>query len=149
MKLLLRPHDREEFVADRSFRARAVEEMLRYESPLQFVERRAACDSVLGGVVIPRNASVRLLLGSANHDEREFTDPDEFRAQRSPNPHLAFGYGTHLCLGAPLARIEIPMALETTLRRFPGLRLACAASELRWRENFMFHALEVLPVAYG
>ena len=67
---------------------------------------------------------VKLLLGSANHDERRFADPDAFVMTRTPNPHLAFGHDVHLCLGAPLARIEIPIAIESFLRRFPRASLA-------------------------
>ena len=90
---------------------------------------------------------VKLLLGSANHDERLFADPDAFVMTRAPNPHLAFGYELHLCLGAPLARIEIPIAIETFLRRFPARALDVDPAGIRWRENFMFHAMEQLPVA--
>ena len=90
---------------------------------------------------------LKVILGSANHDERQFEDPEAFVIARRPNPHLAFGQGIHLCLGAPLARIEIPIAIETLLRRFPSTRLAVDPSEIRWRRNFMFHAMEELPVS--
>lgn len=147
LELLRRPADRERFLAERSLRARAVEEMLRFESPLQFVERRAARLAVVGSTEIPAESSVRVLIGSANHDERAFERPDELILDRAPNPHLAFGQGIHVCLGAPLARIEIPIALERVLRRFPHLELAADPAEIPWRTDFMFHSIEHLPVA--
>jgi cytochrome P450 len=149
VELLARPDDRARFLDDRRARTSAVEEILRYESPLQFIERRAARDVVVGGWEIPESDMVRLLLGSANHDERRFDDPDVFRIDRSPNPHVAFGHGVHVCLGAPLARIEIPIALELTFRRFPRLRLDVEPNEIHWRTNFMFHAIEELPLHSG
>ncbi len=144
-----RPRDKERFLADRGLRPRAVEEFLRYESPLQFIERRVRKQTTLRGRVLEAESAVRLLLGSANHDERAFESPDELILDRSPNPHLAFGHGVHLCLGAPLARIEIPIALETTLRRFPELRLDSPEDAVPWRQNFMFHAIESLPLTVG
>ncbi|MFL5953290.1 MAG: cytochrome P450 [Gaiellaceae bacterium] len=147
LQLLLRPDEQRLFVQERTARSTAVEEMLRFESPLQFIERRVARPTTLSGFALEADDTVKLLLGSANHDERVFADPDAFDIRRSPNPHLAFGYGIHLCLGAPLARIEIPIAIEAMLRRFPGARLACAPDEIRWRQNFMFHAIEELPIA--
>lgn len=146
-ELLERPHDRVRFMAERAARPPAVEEMLRLESPLQYIERRVAVRTSLGGRTLERDDMVKLLLGSANHDERRFADPDEFVMGRTPNPHLAFGHDVHLCLGAPLARIEIPIAIETFLRRFPRASLAVDRQALRWRRNLMFHALEELPVS--
>jgi len=146
-QLLQRPADRVRFAGERASRPAAVEEMLRFESPLQFIERRVARRTTFEGQVLEQDDMVKLLLGSANHDERVFADPDAFEIRRSPNPHLAFGHEVHLCLGAPLARIEIPIAIETFLRRFPAARLAVDPCEIRWRENFMFHAMEQLPVA--
>jgi cytochrome P450 len=145
-QLLQRPGDRRLFCSERASRPTAVEEMLRFESPLQFIERRVARRTTLAGQVLEQDDMVKLFLGSANHDEREFAEPEAFVITRSPNPHIAFGHDIHLCLGAPLARIEIPIAIETFLRRFPDARLAASPDELRWRENLMFHALEELPV---
>ncbi len=146
-RLLLHSDDRRLFLGERSVRPPAVEEMLRFESPLQLVERRASGPTTLGDAAVRADETVKLLLGSANHDERVFRDPDAFDVRRSPNPHLAFGYGIHLCLGAPLARIEIPIAIKSMLRRFPDARLACDSDEVDWRQNFMFHAIEELPIA--
>jgi cytochrome P450 len=146
-QLLLRDEDRALFVGDRASRSAAVEEMLRFESPLQYIERRVAVRTSLGGQALERGAMLKVILGSANHDERQFADPEAFVMARRPNPHLAFGQGIHLCLGAPLARIEIPIAIETLLRRFPSTRLAVDPREIAWRRNFMFHAMEELPVS--
>ena len=146
-RLLLHPDERALFACERASRPVAVEEMLRFESPLQFIERRVAARTTLGGHVLEQDDMVKLLLGSANHDERQFEDAEDFRISRTPNPHLAFGHDIHLCLGAPLARIEIPIAIETFLRRFPDASLAVHPGAIRWRENFMFHAMEELPVA--
>jgi cytochrome P450 len=145
-QLLQRSEDRRRFLEDRRIRMSTVEEILRYESPLQFIERRAVRGRTIHGQRIEADAMIRLLLGSANHDERHFEEPEAFRIDRAPNPHLAFGHGIHVCLGAPLARIEIPIALELTLRRFPDLALAIEPDEIRWRPNFMFHAIEELPL---
>ena len=134
-QLLQRAEDRALFVRERASRPAAVEEMLRFESPLQFIERRVARRTSLAGQSARAGRHGQALLGSANHDEREFADPEAFMIARSPNPHLAFGQDIHLCLGAPLARIEIPIAIETLLRRFPGARLAVDPRELRWRRT--------------
>jgi cytochrome P450 len=145
-QLVQRPHDRALFVRERASRPAAVEEMLRFESPLQFIERRVAKRCTLAGQTLERDDMVKLLLGSANHDERRFADPEGFVIARTPNPHLAFGHDVHLCLGAPLARIEIPIAIAAFLQRHPSASLAIDPQEIRWRENFMFHAMEELPV---
>jgi cytochrome P450 len=149
VQLLERPSDRKRFLEDRRIRMSTVEEILRFESPLQFIERRAARDATIHGQRIEADSMIRLLLGSANHDERRFEDAEAFRIDRAPNPHLAFGHGIHVCLGAPLARIEIPIALESTLRRHPDLVLAVDPEAIRWRTNFMFHAIEELPLRAG
>ncbi|MFN8221718.1 MAG: cytochrome P450 [Gaiellales bacterium] len=144
--LLERPEARERFLRDRAVRSRAVEEILRFESPLQFVERRVAAPTTLAGCELAAGSTVRVVIGSANRDERVFERPGELQIDRAPNPHLAFGHGCHLCLGAPLARLEIPIALEALLGGTPSLQLACGTDELTWRPNAMFHAVEALPV---
>ena len=86
------------------------------------------------------------MIGSANHDESQFPNPDAVDIAREPNRHVAFGQGAHFCLGAPLARLEGQIAVNTLFRRFPNLRLAQPAEELRWRKGLIVRGLEELPV---
>lgn len=102
----------------------AVEECLRYESPIQRAWRRVDVDTTVRGRTLRAGDLVFAMLGSANRDPDVFDDPDRFDITRSPNRHLAFGYGIHFCIGAPLARLEAPLALGALLERWPGLRLA-------------------------
>jgi cytochrome P450 len=98
-----------------------IEEGLRYDAPLQLMFRRATRNCEIAGTHIPAGASITLLLGSANRDERQFEDPDRFDPTRSAKGHLAFGFGPHFCLGAALARLEARAALNALLPQLPGL----------------------------
>jgi cytochrome P450 len=100
-----------------------VEEVLRYDGPIQFLFRQATQDVELSGVTIPAGALVLPLLGSANRDEAQFADADRFDVSRNSQGHLAFGLGIHFCLGASLARLEARIALEELLSRFDGFEL--------------------------
>ncbi len=100
-----------------------VEEMLRFDPPLQLFERTATAPVALGGVRVEPGQRVAMLLGAANRDPAAFEEPDAFRPGRRPNPHLAFGAGTHFCLGAPLARMELVESLAALVAARPGLRL--------------------------
>ena len=103
----------------------AVEELLRYDSPVQMSNERYAREEVtIAGVTIAPGETVHAMLGSANRDERQFDHPDVLDITREPNRHLSFGQGVHYCVGAPLARLEGQIAINTLLRRFPDLRLA-------------------------
>ncbi|TXF73742.1 cytochrome P450 [Bacillus subtilis] len=124
----------------------AVEESLRYESPTQMTARVAAEDIDISGVTIRQGEQVYLLLGAANRDPSIFTRPDVFDITRSPNPHLSFGHGHHVCLGSSLARLEAQIAINTLLQRMPSLKLA--DSEWRYRPLFGFRALEELRVIF-
>jgi cytochrome P450 len=124
----------------------AIDELLRYDSPVQYSGRVAKEDVDLGGVTVRAGESVRMIFGSANHDPEFFDDPDSLNVTRSPNEHLAFGYGTHFCLGAQLARLEGEIALTTLVRRFPELRLTGA--DVRWRPAPVLRGLEALPVQF-
>jgi cytochrome P450 len=108
--------------------AQAVEEGLRWESPIFNTGRISTCDTELGGVQIPAGSVVTLFVGSANRDETVFPDPDTFDIHRKPNPHLTFAVGTHACLGMHLARMESRISLEVILARLPQLRLDPAAA---------------------
>jgi cytochrome P450 PksS len=125
----------------------AVEELLRYTSPIDIASFRVAReDTVLEGVAIRRGEMVLAALGSANHDETQFVNPEMLDLTRATNKHAALGQGAHFCLGAPLARMEGQIALTALWKRFPYLRLAQPAAELRWRRNLMLRGLEELPV---
>jgi cytochrome P450 PksS len=88
------------------------------------------------------------VIGSANRDERYFENPDMLDITRKNNKHLAFGHGVHFCLGAPLARLEGQIAIDTLIQRFPHLRLNIAPDQVRWRGTFVLRGLEALPVAF-
>ncbi|MFD8546330.1 cytochrome P450 [Streptomyces sp. NPDC059649] len=102
--------------------AGVVEETLRFYGPLAASVRASVADTELAGVKVPKGRLVRLWLGAANRDTRQFTDPDVFDPDRDPNPHLGFGRGIHFCIGAPLARLESRIALRMLLERYPKLR---------------------------
>jgi cytochrome P450 len=144
--LLRHPEELALLRAEPALTASAVEELLRYESPLQYLTRRATQDVELGGRQVRRDELVLPVLGAANRDPAQFADPDRLDVRRRPNRHLAFGFNVHFCLGAPLGRQEAQLALETVVRRLDGLRLAGAPP--RWRHNAMFRGLESLEVAF-
>ncbi len=148
LALLEHPEQAEALRSDPSLTKPAVEELLRYTSPVELATERYAREDVeIAGTTIPRGERVLAVLGSANHDEREFEDPDVLNLTRDPNRHLAFGRGgVHHCLGAPLARMEGQIALNALLRRFPGARLAMAPESLHWRRGLFLRGLEKLPL---
>jgi cytochrome P450 len=128
----------------------ALEELLRYDAPVQMATERFTREEVtLAGVTIPRGDVVFALLGSANRDDRQFDRPDELDLERDPNKHLSFGQGIHFCLGAPLARLEAQIALTTLLRRLPELRLAIPRQKLRYRSALILRGPESLPLAFS
>ena len=102
----------------------AIEEFLRYDSPLQYFERTATSDLELGGVAIKNGQKIVSLLGSANRDSSVFGNADVFDVARQPNPHIGFGAGIHFCIGAPLARLEMSVSLPSLMKRFPNLHLS-------------------------
>ncbi len=136
------------FQRDPVLRESAIEELLRFTSPLDIGSVRMAREDIaLGSVVIPRGALVAPVLGSANRDANQFPNPETLDLTREPNRHLAFGRGAHFCLGAPLARLEARIALTTLFGRFPDLGLEQPPESLRWRRSFLLRGLEELPVA--
>lgn len=129
--------------------SRAIDELLRYDGPVErALTRWAAEDVEVGGQTIGRGDAVIVILGSADRDPARFTDPDVLDLTREDVKHVAFGRGSHYCLGAPLARLEAEIALTTLLRRLPGLRLAIPEAELSWRPVPLFRSLAALPVAW-
>ena len=123
----------------------AVEEALRYDTPLPLFRRWVLEDMTYKGHHFVQGTEVAFLLGAANRDPAVFPDPHRFDVTRTQNPHLSFGAGIHYCLGAPLARVEMQVALGTLLRRLPGLRLA---GEVAYHPTFVFRGLTALPVAW-
>jgi len=125
----------------------AIEEVLRFRSPVQSMYRVTVADTTLGDVQIPAGAPLVAWIGSANRDERQFERPARFDVDRSPNRHLAFGHGIHFCLGAPLARLEARIALEGILSRLPGLALA-PGSRLERMDSTIVYGLKALPASW-
>src|SRR5262245_1007782 len=127
----------------------AIEELLRYDSPVErSLMRFVTRDVTLGGNQLRRGELLIAVLGSANRDDTRFADPTELDIHRAPNPHLAFGKGIHYCLGAPLARLEAEIALRALIQRFPDLRLAGEPSDLAWRAIPLFRSLVRLQVMW-
>jgi cytochrome P450 len=150
LALLERPEQADALRNDPSLVKPAVEELLRYTSPVEMATERYPREDVeIEGTTIPRGELVLAVLGSANRDERHFEDPDVFDITRDPNRHLAFGRGgVHHCLGAPLARMEGQIAISALLRCFPNLRLAAAPESLSWRRGVFLRGLERLPLVF-
>jgi unspecific monooxygenase len=128
---------------DRSLLPTAIEELLRFDTPLQMFERWVLEPFELHGVPIPKGAELGLIFGSSNRDPAVFEAPDELRLDRDPNPHLTFGAGIHFCLGAPLGRIELQTSFNTLLDRFPRIELA---EEPTWKPNYIIRGLTGLRV---
>jgi len=128
---------------DQSLLPRTVEELLRYDTPLQMFERWVLEDVEIHGHRIPRGAELGLLFGSANHDPSVFADPWELDLGRDPNPHVTFGAGIHFCLGAPLARVELETSLRTLLENVPDMELV---AEPQWKPGYIIRGLEALHV---
>jgi cytochrome P450 len=127
----------------------AIEEMLRYNGPVETPTLRWAFEDVeMGGKVIPQGDIVMPALVAANRDPAHFPDPNRFDIRRTPNKHIAFGNGIHFCLGSPLARLEGEIAMNTLLRRLPRLELNTAVENLQWNETLLLHGMKALPVRY-
>ena len=137
----------ERLSAEPSLLPQAIEEVLRYRSPVQSMYRVTAADTTLGGVQVPAGAPLVAWIGSANRDERHFERSDQFDIDRGPSRHLAFGQGIHFCLGAPLARLEATIALKAVLSRLPGLALT-AGSQLERMDSTIVYGLTELPVSW-
>ena len=149
LALLTNPSQLAELRADRSLLPSAVEELLRYDSPVErTIPRWAAVDVELGGQSIRRGEPVIAVVGSANRDGSRFADPDTLDLRREGGKHVGFGRGPHFCLGAALARLETEIALATLLERLPNLRLAIGEDDLYWRPIPIFRSLASLPVAW-
>jgi cytochrome P450 len=149
LALLTHPEQLEALRADPAAIPAAVEELLRFDSPVErSITRWAATDVELGSETIRRGDLVIAVIGSANRDPGRFPEADRLDLTRGATKHLGFGRGPHFCLGAPLARLETEIALETLLRRLPGLRVAVEPESLEWRPVPLFRSLRALPVAW-
>jgi len=149
--LLLLQNDalRAQLTADPALIEGAVDELLRYVSPVQFSPRRVALTDVeIGGVTIPKGEGLFMLLASANRDASMFSDPDTIDATRDASRHLAFGFGIHQCLGQMLARFELQIIYEAILRRLPSLRLAVPLEEIRFKHDMQIYGVHNLPVEW-
>jgi cytochrome P450 len=146
--LLTRPGQLDAVRADRSLVGQAVEEALRFETPLLNATRLAVRDTVLSGVPIPAGSTLILMLGAANRDQARWPDPDRFDIFRDPKVHISFGQGPHICLGMHLARAEMRVALSLLLDRLPRLRLDPDGGDPHIRGQ-VFRSPTSLPVLFG
>ncbi|MBW3111082.1 MULTISPECIES: cytochrome P450 family protein [Bacillaceae] len=141
------PRQLEKLRKDHTLIETAIEESLRFYSPVDFSTARWSADDMdFKGKSIKKGDMVLASISSANRDERKFEGADTFDVTRKPNPHMAFGYGIHFCLGAPLARLEGKIAFEKLLRAFPNMTMAGSSDESNWRDMFLLRGLKELPV---
>jgi cytochrome P450 PksS len=147
LALLQNPDQFDDLKAHPDLLDSAIDEMLRFTSPVQHIAiRYATVATEIGGVPIPQSAEIMLGIAAANYDETVFDEPERFDIRRSPNKHIAFGFGMHYCLGAPLARLEARLAFEVLFRRYPNLTLAVPPETLTWRGAPALRGLTRLPI---
>ncbi|PYM19735.1 MAG: cytochrome P450 [Candidatus Rokuibacteriota bacterium] len=146
LALLRHPEQLKKLRAEPSRIGNAVEELLRYDSPVQRTARITTTEVELAGQPLAKGTMVITALGAANRDPAQFADPDRLDVTRKDPRHISFGFGIHFCLGAPLARVEGQLALGTLLRRAPNLALA--ESKLEWRESSVLRGLKRLNVTF-
>ena len=144
LALLQHPDQMQKLRRDPSLLPAAIEEILRYDNPVQITYRAALEDAEINGRLIRKGDLVNTILGAANRDPIRFADPDRFDITRNEGRHLSFGLGIHFCIGAPLVRLEAEIAFAAVLRRIP--KLALAAETLEWQEHPIFRGLKSLPV---
>ncbi|MGH7864077.1 MAG: cytochrome P450, partial [Candidatus Binataceae bacterium] len=126
---------------------KAIEEMLRYDGPVQSTVRFTRETVELGGAQIPANTACFIIVSAANRDPSQFPDPDRFDITRDPNDHIAFGEGIHFCIGSPLARLEGSIAIGSMLDRFPKLRLKNPDAPVTYKGSYFLRGLANLPMA--
>lgn len=144
LALLREPRELERLRGDMTLLPSAIEELLRYDGPVQATVRIAREDVEIGGHRVDEGAMLLVGIGAANHDPEVFAEPERLDIGRDPNPHLGFGFGAHFCLGAPLARLEAEVAFRALLERFPHLSLENEAAQ--YRPNPVLRGLKVLRV---
>jgi len=148
-ELLTHPDQQAELAGDPALMPGAVEEMLRWVSPIKNMARTATRDVELEGATISAGQEILLLYPSANRDAAVFERADDFDIHRSPNPHMAFGFGAHFCLGNQLARLELKVMVDRLLARLPDLHLAVDRDALPRREANFISGIEEMPVAFS
>jgi pimeloyl-[acyl-carrier protein] synthase len=146
LALLQHPAELRTLADDPALIQTGIEELLRYDGPVQRTSRMTMADVEIGGKQIPKGRVVVAAIGAANRDPAYFSDPERLDVARKDNRHIAFGFGIHFCLGAPLARIEGQVAIGTLLRRMPTLKLVSDTPE--WRESSVLRGLKTLPVTF-
>ncbi|MGY2126854.1 cytochrome P450 [Blastococcus sp. SYSU DS0617] len=146
LALLRHPDQLRRLREDRTLLPTAIEEFMRYDSPLQLFERTATEDVEIGGITVERGQKIAALLGAANRDPAVFADPDTFDVGRADNGHITFGAGIHFCIGAPLARVELQASFGALLDRTSTFELG---GEPKRRPEFVIRGLETLPVVLG
>ena len=146
LALLNNPDQLEKLRQDPSLIEAAVEEIIRYDGPVQTTSRTALESLEIGGKQIAKGERISLTLGAANRDPEQFSDPDRMDITRNDIRHVGFGFGIHFCLGSALARMESRLAISTVVQRMPDLRLE--PTDLAWRDNPILRGLISLPVAF-
>ncbi len=147
LALMRHPDQLSRLRGDLSLIPTAIDEMLRFDSPVQSTVRTCAIATNVGGTDVAIGELLFVILAAANHDPRRFPNPDAFDVARTPNDHLAFGEGIHFCLGANLARLEGAIAISSMLERFPKLRLANPDALLQYRGSYLLRGLKTLPMS--
>lgn len=147
LALLKNPSQMQKLKDDPSLITTTVEEFLRYDSPVQRQARIAVTDLEIDGKQISQGQRLFLVIGAANRDPEQFLDPDKLDITRSENPHLAFGKGTHFCLGASLGRLEAQIAIDTIVRRLSNLHLD--TDRIEWHQNPSLRGMKSMPVAFN
>jgi cytochrome P450 len=149
LALLEHPEQLRRLRNDPSLIKSAVEELLRYDGPVETsTERFAGEDVAIGGTIIPKGEMVLVVIAAADRDPERFPEPDTLDIARMENKHLAFGKGIHHCLGAPLARMEGQIAIGTLIERMPNLRLKGSPESLSWRPGMVLRRLKALPMEF-
>jgi hypothetical protein len=144
--LLRHPEDLAKVRADRTLIPMLIEEILRYESPVQSILRQATRDTEIAGVKLPVKSLILMIFASANRDERKYPAADRFDLMRNPQDHFGFGSGIHYCLGAPLSRLEARVAIDAVLSRFS--KLAAKYTEVTWTDSFVVRGPKALPLGW-
>ena len=147
LALCRNPEQQNRLRENRELIPKAIEEMLRYDPPVQMTVRMPTAATSVGGTEIPAGSLAFILLAAANRDPAHFPHPEQFDVARDPNEHVSFGEGIHFCLGAPLARLEGAIAIESMLDKFPHLQLSNPEAKLQYRGSMALRGLSELRIS--